>query len=184
MLIKKLLILVILGIFLIGAFGGCFTFDIPNLSGNWEGTLRSAKNPVVSASINITNLTQDPHGNFTDGDILITYHGPSESYTISASIIPAESSTDEFRARMKFRGYVSSGNSATLTALIFLLTGNTISLSDGDSYILTITLPHMYGCVESDLDKLNGPYEFNIYTQSSPLGQRFDEGTATLERSL
>lgn len=182
MLIKKLLILVILGIFLIGAFGGCFTFDIPNLSGNWEGTLRSAKNPLIPASLNITDLTQDPNGNFTGGSITITYNVDNTNHTLDANIIPNESSTDEFRARMKFKGYVD--DSVIMTAIIFALTGTTIPLSDGDYYILTMTLPHMYGCVESDLDKITGPYEFHIYTEAAPVGQKFDEGTATLEKAI
>lgn len=175
---KKFLLLLILLTFIIGVSGGCG--DIPYLAGNWEGTLKSAKNPLVSATITITNLIQDSNGNFTGGDVSITYSGPGVIFNPLTATITGEN-TDSFRARIKARGYVT--DTVNLTAIILLLTGNAPELSSGDYYEIAMTLPHFYGCIGNDINQLIGDYKFKLYTQSAPLGQIFDEGEVDITRT-
>jgi len=179
MVLKKLLLLLIIGAFLIGAAGGCFS--TPDISGNWHGTLESAKNPLVSIEADITDLSQDRNGNFIDGDVEVTYTYQTVSYTLVAPV--TSGNTDEWRARIKAEKIISPDETADLTALIFVLTGNTVTLSEGDSYELVFTFPHGYGCRGGGLNELVGPYEFKIYTPDAPLGQVFDTGTAEIDRT-
>jgi len=188
MVLKKLFLLLILCTFLIGAAGGCFNFSTPDLSGNWHGTLESAKNPLVSIEVDITGLSQDPIGNFTGGDVEVTYSYQYNAITVSYTLVAPVTSgdTDEWRARIKAQKEISPEETASLTALIFVLTGNTVTLSEGDSYELVFTFPHEYGCRGGGLNELVGPYEFKIYkinTSDAPLGQVFDTGTAEIERT-
>ena len=181
--IKKLIILVILGVFLIGAFGGCYTSRIPDLSGNWHGRLDSAEVPGVNISITIEGLTQDPNGGFTGGLITVTYNGSYNNYQLSGSLTAEVygGSTDEFRARIKARGYVNAGQAPFLTSLILATTDQPVSFSEGDCYEFAFTFPHMYGCVDGVIDDMIGDYEFTLYKQDAIPG-RFDRGTAKIER--
>lgn len=181
---KKLLVLVVLTLFLIGAFGGCYTTRIPDLSGNWQGRLNSAKFPGVNIRITIDNLTQDFNGNFTGGFVTVTYSGSYGNYTISGTLTADVYgvNTDEFRARIRARGNVTTENQLFLLLLILAATGSTISLSSNDYYEFAFTFSHMYGCVDGIVDDMTGDYEFTLYTQNAPLGQVFDKGTVSIER--
>lgn len=182
--IRKLISLIILGVFLVGAFGGCYTYDIPDLSGDWEGNLESVKFPGVNIRITIDNLTQDLNGKFTGGLVTVAYSGSYAGYTISGTLTADVygDSTDELRARIKARSNVTSENQIFLLVLVLALTGSPISFTQGDYYDLAFTFPHLYGCVDGIVDDMTGNYEFKLYTQGAPLGQVFDEGTANIER--
>jgi hypothetical protein len=181
--IKKLIILVILGVFLIGAFGGCYTSRIPDLSGDWQGRLDSTEVPGVNIRITIEDLTQDLNGRFTGGLITVTYSGSYNNYQLSGSLTAEVygDSTDEFRARIKARGYVNEGQALFLTSLIQVTTGQPVSFSEGAYYEFAFTFPHMYGCVDGVIDDMIGDYEFTLYQQGAIPG-RFDRGTAEIER--
>lgn len=178
--VKKLLVLLTLGVFLVGAFGGCYTYGIPDLSGYWHGELISDKVPGVNIRITINNLTQDSSGNFTGGTVTVTYNFPTTSYTLTAYV--TEGNTDELRARIKARNAIGIGETQNLVALILLIMGSTVTIQQGDSYEFAFTFPHLYGCVDGTLSDMTGDYEFKLYTQSAPLGQVFDKGTAHIER--
>lgn len=182
--IRKLLVLIILGVFLVGAFGGCYTYEIPDLSGNWQGKLESVKFPGVNIRITIDNLEQDQDGKFTSGVVTVTYSGTYANYTISGTITANVygDSTDELRARIKAKGYVTTENEVFLTLIVLILSGNTISFQSGDYYDLAFTFPHFYGCRDGIIDGMTGDYEFKLYTQGAPLGQVFDKGSAIIER--
>jgi len=182
--VKKLLALIVLAVFLIGAFGGCYTTRIPDLSGNWQGRLDSAKLPGVDITITIDNLSQDSNGNFTGGLVTVTYSGSYGNYTISGTLTAEVygNNTDELRARIKAKGDVTTGNQLFLIGLILAETGSPITFSDGDYYEFSFTFPHMYGCVDGIVDDMMGDYEFKLYTSNAPLGQVFDKGTAEIER--
>ncbi|MCX7795374.1 MAG: hypothetical protein N2380_02485 [bacterium] len=182
--IRKLIVLIILGVFLVGAFGGCYTYEIPDLSGNWNGKLDSVKFLGVNITITIDNLTQDLNGKFTSGLVTVTYSGSYGNYTISGALTANVygDSTDELRAKIKARGYVTYVNELFLSLLILALTGNTINFSQGDYYDFAFSFPHLYGCVDGIVDDMTGDYEFKLYTQGAPLGQVFDKGTASIER--
>jgi hypothetical protein len=181
--IKKLIILVILGVFLIGAFGGCYTSRIPDLSGDWQGRLDSTEVPGVNIRITIEDLTQDLNGRFTGGLITVTYSGSYNNYQLSGSLTAEVygDSTDEFRARIKAKGYVNPEQTLFLALLILATTGNTVYFSEGDYYEFAFTFPHMYGCVDGVIDDMIGDYEFTLYKQGAIPG-RFDRGTAKIER--
>lgn len=183
--IKKLIILVILGVFLIGAFGGCYTSRIPDLSGDWQGRLDSTEVPGVNIRITIEDLTQDLNGRFTGGLITVTYSGSYNNYQLSGSLTAEVygGSTDEFRARIHARGNVNTDTDQELllTFLILVTTGQPVSLTEGDCYEFAFTFPHMYGCVDGVIDDMIGDYEFTLYKQGAIPG-RFDRGTAKIER--
>ncbi|MGB9682655.1 MAG: hypothetical protein ACP5RW_07050 [bacterium] len=181
---KKIIAFLALSVFLVGAAGGCFNFTTPDLSGNWQGSLDSSKNPSARIRITITNLVQDPGGNFTSGVVTVTYTAPvsNTQYTLTANVYGE--STDQWRARIKAKGYVTSDQTPALIALILFMTGNQISVSSGDYYDLAFTFPHFYGCRGGDLTSLTGDYQFNMHinTNAGQVTQLFDEGTANITR--
>ncbi len=185
--VKKIVILLVLGVFFIGAFGGCYTSGIPDLSGNWRGKLYSAKLPGVNIEISINDLTQDSNGNFTGGTVIVTYSGNYNNTTLSGTLTADVygGNTDEFRARIKARGDVDVDSEQTLflLALLFATTGNGISLSNGDYYVLAFTFPHMYGCVDGVIKNMTGDYQFTLY-QTDAFPGDFDKGTATIEKVI
>ena len=183
--VKKIVILLVLGVFFIGAFGGCYTSGIPDLSGNWRGKLYSAKLPGVNIEISINNLTQDSNGNFTGGTVIVTYSGNYNNTTLSGTLTASVygGNTDEIRARIKARGNVDPEQTLFLVVLILATTGNYISLSSGDYYELAFTFPHMYGCVDGVIKNMTGDYQFTLY-QAGALPGVFDEGTATIEKVI
>lgn len=180
---KRLVILLVSLVFLVGSAGGCF--NIPNLSGNWEGVLASSKNSNVPISITITNLVQDQNGYFSGGVVEVTYvnpNNPTVQYTLRADVYSGNA--DPWRARIHARRDVTEDMTPSLIALILLMTNNPITVSSGDYYDLAFTFPYTYGCSGGVLNSLVGPYEFNIYvhTPSGVIETLFDEGTATLMR--
>lgn len=128
-------------------------------------------------------MTQDLNGRFTGGSITVTYSGSYGNYQLSGSLTAEVygDSTDEFRARIKARGYVGAEQTPFLTLLILATTGNTVIFSEGDYYEFVFTFPHMYGCVDGIIDDMIGDYEFTLYQQGAIPG-RFDRGTAKIER--
>ena len=179
--IKRFVILLVLLVFLVGSAGGCF--NIPDLSGNWEGVLASSKNSNVSIGITITNLVQGQNGYFSDGLVTVTYNAPTAQYTITANVYSGNA--DPLRARIHARGDVTQYMTQSLTALILLMTNNPVIVYSGDYYDLAFTFSYTYGCSGGVLNSLVGSYEFNIYihTPNGVIKSLFDEGTATLMRS-
>ncbi|MBC7319853.1 hypothetical protein H5T89_04340, partial [bacterium] len=130
------------------------------------------------------NLTQDSNGNFTGGTVEVTYNGSYAGQNISGTLIADVygGNTDETRARIKARGYVTVDNQLFLLVLILAQGGSSITFQQGDSYEFAFTFLHMYGCVDGIINDMTGDYEFTLYTQGAPLGQVFDKGTAHIER--
>jgi len=162
---KKVALLVVVAVFIIGASGGCLSGGIPNLAGNWSGQFNSTL-LGMSGTVTITGLQQDSSGNFTGGNLVVTYKpapsDPSKDITLSASLVQSDSKTDEWTATIVGEGTVSPS---------VQLGATTIS-----SYTFTFVFPHLYGCIGGNANQLSGGYLLIVE------GQKIDIGTADITK--
>jgi len=166
---KKIALLVVVAVFIIGASGGCLSGEKPNLSGNWEGQLQSVTLPT-SANISITGLTQDSNGKFTGGTVEVKYNPDTqEEVSLSASIVPNDSKTDEWLATIIAHGTVSQDTTVTYGGKRFNIPADT-------EYEFEFLLPHAYGCRGGSLNELSGGYILRLQDQT------LDTGTVTITR--
>ncbi|MGC8889705.1 MAG: hypothetical protein ACP5PC_03270 [bacterium] len=162
---KKVVLLLVTAVFLIGASGGCFSGGVPYLAGNWKGTFNSGL-LKINGTVEITGLVQDQNGNFTSGTLTVIYKpNPSDAskdIRLSAPITPSDSKTDEWQATIVSNRTISPS---------IQLGATTIS-----NYTFTFTFVHFYGCIGGDTNKLTGGY---ILTTGS---QTVDSGTVDITK--
>jgi hypothetical protein len=166
---KKVALLVVVAVFIIGASGGCLSGGIPNLAGNWSGQFNSTL-LGMSGTVTITGLQQDSSGNFTDGNLVVTYKpapsDPSKDIILSASLVQSDSKTDEWTATIVGEGTASQDIPLT----------STTTIHSGVTYSFTFVFPHLYGCIGGNANQLSGGYLLIVE------GQKIDSGTADLTK--
>jgi len=163
---KKIALLVVVAVFIIGASGGCLSGEKPNLSGDWEGQLQSTLfSNFTDTSISIIDLQQDQSGNLTGGDVCVKYSPNSNPITFPVTPVSSGSKTDEWQATIIAEG----------TADQDIMLGST-TISNGTTYRFEFLLPHAYGCRGGSLNELSGGYTLRLQDQT------LDTGTVTITR--
>ncbi|MBC7320325.1 hypothetical protein H5T89_06740 [bacterium] len=167
--VKRVLALLVVLLFAIGAVGGCLNQTPPDLSGTWEGTLSRSANPTIPnfANVTIEELTQDQNNQFS-GTVKVTYNpNTDDQVELNATIDPSESSTNEWGATIKASGIATSKIDVNYP-------NGSFSIEQEQTYTFTFTLPHLYACRGESINELVGTYVLNAGNSA------VDSGTVNL----
>ncbi len=168
--VKRFVVLLVVLLFAVGAAGGCLNQTPPDLTGTWRGNLNRASNPTIQNFAEVTiELTQSQNNQFSGG-VTVTYNPNTPNQVIlSATIVPDESSTNEWGATIKANRTAESD--------ITISGGNfSFTIPAGSTYTFTFILPHAYACRGGELNELIGTYNLNIGSDINPI----DSGAVNL----
>lgn len=164
--IKKLVVLSVVLLFVIGAAGGCFNETPPDLNGTWKGKLSRNINPTVPNFADVTiNLTQDQNNQFS-GTVEVKYNpSTANEVTLNAAIVSNDSSTDALKATIKANGLNNTGND------IIISCGNNVNFTipSGQTFTFVFTLTHLYACRGGSLTELMGGYILTVGNNTNPI---------------
>ena len=170
--VKRFVVLLTVLLFAVGAAGGCLNQTPPVLTGTWSGNLSRASNPTIQNFAEVTiDLIQSPNNQFS-GTVTVTYNpNTSNPVILNATIVPGESSTNEWNATIKANGTNNTGSDITISSGNF-----SFKIPAGNTYTFTFILPHAYACRGGELNELVGTYTLNIGSDVKPI----DSGAVNL----